>query len=89
MESDKFFDAFSHRVRRHIVKVLFLNTTMSYTELMSTLRIIEKGKLSFHLGKREILLFQNEEKRYVLSPSVAKPPSSYQTLRAPLIPPPS
>jgi predicted transcriptional regulator len=89
MESDKFFDAFSHETRRRIVKVLSLNTTMSYTELMSAPRITKTGKLSFHLKKMEILLSQNEEKRYLLSPLVAKPPSSYQTLRAPLIPPPS
>jgi hypothetical protein len=61
-------------MRRHIVKVLSLNTTTSYTELMSALRITETGKLSFHLGKREILLSQNGEKRYVLSPSVQSLP---------------
>jgi hypothetical protein len=68
MESDKFFDALSHKMRRHIVKVLSLNTTMSYTELMSALRITEIGKLSFHLKMMGILLSQNEEKRYLLSP---------------------
>jgi uncharacterized RDD family membrane protein YckC len=40
---------------------------MSYTELMSALHITESGKLSFHLKKMEILLSQNEEKRYLLS----------------------
>ncbi|MFQ6088915.1 MAG: RDD family protein [Candidatus Methanofastidiosia archaeon] len=54
-------------MRRRILKIIALNEEMSYTELMSSLRIKETGKISFHLRKLSPLLEQNEKKHYKLS----------------------
>ncbi len=61
-----FFEVLSHEIRRAIIRNLCDNVEMSYTELLSALKIGE-GLLNFHLRKLKGFIKQTEKGTYILS----------------------
>jgi uncharacterized RDD family membrane protein YckC len=60
------FEVLSHKIRRAIIQNLYEKVELSYTELLTTLKIGE-GLLNFHLRKLKGFIEQTESGTYILS----------------------
>ena len=60
------FDDLSHEIRVKIIKLIYDNVEMSYSEILNQLKIGE-GLLNFHLRKIKKFLKPTEDGRYILS----------------------
>jgi uncharacterized RDD family membrane protein YckC len=61
-----FFEALGHEVRRNILRFLYDQVELSYTDLLNLLQIRD-GSLNFHLRKMGPLLKHTERGTYILS----------------------
>ncbi|MFQ6050691.1 MAG: RDD family protein [Candidatus Hydrothermarchaeota archaeon] len=65
-EEDDIFKTLSHPIRRSIIELLHENTELSYTEMLSTLKI-DTGQLNFHLRKMRGLCKTTGQGTYILT----------------------
>jgi uncharacterized RDD family membrane protein YckC len=66
LDTVEFFKILSHELRIKIIRLLYEQIEMSYTEILNTLNL-EEGNLNFHLRKMKDFVKINDNKTYSLS----------------------
>ncbi len=61
-EEDEVFKSLSHPTRRQIIKAVGLNGSLSFSEILKNIGVIDSPSLSYHLKSIKVLLDQKDGK---------------------------